>query len=56
MPEQQLRFEQWADFCVITSTAAVTLVGLLFVVITLAAGRGRKDTHSIRIYLTPTVI
>jgi len=56
MPEQQLRFEQWANFYVITSTAAVTLLGLLFVVITLAAERGRKDTPSIRIYLTPAVI
>jgi hypothetical protein len=56
MPEQQLRFEQWANFYVITSAAAVTLLGLLFVVITLAAERGRKDTASIRIYLTPAVI
>ena len=56
MPEQQLRFEQWVNFYVITSTAAVTLLGLLFVVITLAAERGRKDTRSIRIYLTPAVI
>jgi threonine/homoserine/homoserine lactone efflux protein len=55
MPDQQLRFEQWATFYVITS-AAVTLLGLLFVVITLAAERGRKDRPSIRIYLTPTVI
>jgi hypothetical protein len=56
MPEQQLRFEQWANVYVITSAAAVTLLGLLFVVITLAAGRGRKDTPSIRIDLTPAVI
>jgi len=56
MPGQQLHFEQWANFYVLTSAAAATLLGLLFVVITLAAERGRKDTPSIRIYLTPTVI
>ena len=32
------------------------LLGLLFVVITLAAERGRKDTPSMRTYLTPAVI
>ena len=52
----QLRFEEWANFYVITSAAAATLLGLLFVVITLAAERGRKDTANIRIYLTPTVV
>ena len=58
MPGQQLRFEQWANFYVLTSAAAATLLGLLFVVITLAAAesRWRKDTPKIRIYLTPTVI
>jgi hypothetical protein len=56
MPGQQLRFEQWVNFYVITSAAAATLLGLLFVVITLAAERGRRDRPAIRIYLTPTVI
>jgi hypothetical protein len=56
MPGQQVGFEQWANFYVITSAAAATLLGLLFVVITLAAERGRKDAPRIRIYLTPTVI
>ena len=56
MPGQQPQFEQWANFYVITSAAAATLLGLLFVVITLAAEQGRKDTANIRIYLTPTVI
>ena len=55
MPGQQIRLEQWANFFVITSAAAATLLGLLFVLITLAVERGRKDTHSIRIYLTPVV-
>ena len=56
MPGQQFRFEQWANFYVITSAAAATLLGLLFVVVTLAAERGRKDAPRIRIYLTPAVI
>ena len=53
---QQLRLEQWANFYVITSAAAATLLGLLFVVVTLAAARGRRDVPGIRIYLTPAVI
>ena len=57
MPGQQLRFEQWANFYAITSAAAATLLGLLFVVITLAAERRLKyATPHIRIYLTPPVI
>jgi hypothetical protein len=68
MPGRQLRLEQWANFYVITSAAAATLLGLLFVVITLAAERGRSDTPdrafasrnrggiAIKIYLTPAVI
>jgi len=56
MQEKQLRFDQWANFYVITSAASATLLGLLFVVITLASERRRKDTSAIRIYLTPAVI
>ena len=56
MSGQPLRFEQWANFYVITSAAAATLLGLLFVVVTLAADRGRNDAPRIRIYLTPAVI
>ena len=57
MPGQQLHFEQWANFYAITSAAAATLLGLLFVIITLAAGRRLKyETPHIRIYLTPAVI
>ena len=57
MPEQELRFEHWANFYVSTSAAAATLLGLLFVVITLAAERRLKyTTPHIRLYLTPAVI
>jgi hypothetical protein len=54
---QQVRLEEWSNFYVITSAAAATLLGLLFVVITLAAGRRLKyTTPHIRLYLTPAVI
>jgi len=56
MPAQQIRLEQWANFFVSTSAAAATLLGLLFVLVALAAERGRKDRADLRIYLTPVVI
>lgn len=52
----RLVLEQWTNFYVITSAAAATLLGLLFVVITLAADRRRTNTPRIRAYLTPAVI
>jgi hypothetical protein len=55
MQGQQLRFDQWANFYVITSAAAAALLGLLFVVITLAAERGLTGKPKIRAYLTPAV-
>lgn len=48
--------EGWANFYVITSAAAATLIGLLFVVITLAAERRVDDAAKIHVYLTPTVV
>ena len=52
-----LPLDRWANFYVITSTAAATLVGLLFVVITLAAERApASQAGKIRLYLTPTVV
>ena len=47
---------RWADFYHLMSEAAATLIGLLFVLITLAAERRLTDTAKIPIYLTPTVI
>jgi hypothetical protein len=53
----QIRLEAWANFFLVISTAATTLVGLLFVVITLAADRlPASETRRIRHYLTPTVV
>jgi len=54
MTGQQLRVEQWANFHMITSAAAATLLGLLFVAITLAIELGRKDRSSLKTYITPT--
>ena len=56
MNEIELLLERWVNFYVITSAAAATLIGLLFVLITLAAERRLADTAKIRLYLTPTVI
>ena len=49
--------ERWANFYLLMAAAAATLIGLLFVVITLAAERmPLKETPKIRVYLTPTVV
>lgn len=51
--------ERWANFYLIMSTAAATLIGLLFVVITLAAARRveeLEDTAKIHMFLTPPVV
>jgi membrane protein CcdC involved in cytochrome C biogenesis len=48
--------ERWANFYLLMSTAVATLIGLLFVVIALAAERRHGDPAKILIYLTPTVI
>ncbi len=57
MNEQALLLDRWANFYVITSSAAATLIGLLFVVITFAAERMQpEDIAKIRLYLTPTVV
>lgn len=47
----------WSNLYLLTSAAAATLVGLLFVVITLAAERRpASDAKRIHIYLTPPVV
>jgi hypothetical protein len=48
--------EQWANFYLTMSAAGATLLGLMFVVITLAGERKHGDAAKIHIYLTPTVI
>jgi membrane protein CcdC involved in cytochrome C biogenesis len=48
--------ERWANFYLTMSAAAATLLGLMFVVIALAAERRHGDAAKIPIYLTPTVI
>jgi hypothetical protein len=57
MNELELLLERWANFYLVTSAAAATLIGLLFVVIALGAERmPLEETAKIRIYLTPTVV
>jgi hypothetical protein len=56
MNDLELLLGRWANFYIVTSAAAATLIGLLFVVITLVIDRGLEDTAQIRAYLTPTVV
>jgi len=59
MNELEPLLERWANFYLIVSTAAATLIGLMFVVITLASERGvekAEATAKIRVYLTTTVV
>jgi hypothetical protein len=56
MSGQQIPLQQWSSFFSITSAASATLLGLLFVVVTIAPGLGRKLASKSRIYLTPAVI
>ena len=47
----------WANFYVITGTAAATLTGLMFVVITLiVGGTTHRSSTGLSIYSTPTVV
>jgi len=49
--------KEWENYFVLTGTGAVTLIGLLFVVITLGAERAPRDGQRLlRTYLTPTLI
>ena len=49
--------QRWANFYLLISAAAATLIGLLFAVITFGAERIVEDrTARIRMYLTPTVL
>jgi len=48
--------KEWENYFVLTGTGAVTLIGLLFVVITLGAERRQRDGgRLLRSYLTPTL-
>ncbi len=48
---------EWANFYVIAGTAAATLTGLMFVVLTLIVGTvGRGSRAGLGVYSTPTVV
>lgn len=52
-----LPLEAWGNLFLLTSAAAATLVGLLFVVMTLAAERQpASEARRISVYMTPTVV
>ena len=59
MNKPDLLLERWANFYLIASAAAATLIGLLFVVVALASERRVVEvepTAKIHLYLTPTVV
>jgi len=47
---------RWANFYVITGSAAAALTGLQFVVITLGADRNRGNAETNRAFGTPTIV
>ena len=50
-------FHDWESFYILIGTGAASLIGLLFVVVTLTQGRERSQTmKAISIYMTPIVI
>jgi hypothetical protein len=51
-----LPLEHWGNFYLVTAAAGATLIGLLFVVITLGAERRPEDLDKVRLFLTPTVV
>jgi len=53
---EQIPLQQWSSFFSITAAASATLLGLLFVVITIAPGIGRQLASKSKVYLTPAVI
>ena len=56
MSGEQIPLQQWSSFFSITAAASATLLGLLFVVITIAPGIGRQLASKSRVYLTPAVL
>ena len=50
-------FRGWENFYLTIGSAAGALIGLLFVVVTLTAGRDRKSAlRGVSLYMTPTVL
>ena len=50
-------FHGWEDFFIVGGTASATLIGLLFVAITLGAGLSTpQGLNATRAFLTPTLI
>ena len=48
--------EKWHDFFVVIGAAAGTLIGAMFVVVSIGSGLVKQSTLASRIYVTPTII
>jgi hypothetical protein len=55
VPEGTL-LSRWESFYVIVGSSAGALIGLMFVVVTLGAERGRQSSQGFGAYATPTII
>jgi hypothetical protein len=56
MAGETVPFQQWSSFFSVTAETSATLLGLLFIVITIAQSLGRKLGPRSRVYLTPAVL
>jgi len=49
-------FERWSEYFFMIGSSAAALIGLMFVVVTLTAGRGRRETEGGKhLYTSPVV-
>ena len=49
--------EGWSDFYTLVGSTAATLIGLIFVVISLGADHAKKgDEHRLQVGVTPTLV
>jgi hypothetical protein len=56
-PKDKAMFQGWDDFYLMIGPAAAGLIGLLFVVVTLTAGRERSQVlRGTSLYMTPTAL
>src|SRR5215469_12723138 len=48
--------EKWHDFFLVVGAAAGTLIGSMFVVVSIASGLVKESTLTSRIFVTPTIV
>ena len=48
-------FAGWSDYFLLIGTAAATLIGLLFIVVSLTSGMEEKNPQGVKVFTTPVV-